>query len=182
MFAKKGLSAVPAVFVKDPAGSKACLLELAKKYEEDLPADQDLSTLLSEIDGWRHQLESMPRTIIEETDTVAKALVLASESGTYPGLVRLLALVCTWPVTTASCERSISVLRTLKSYMRSTIGQDRLTGLAMLHVHYSRLLSHDAVLAQFLSAQRCLLVPRLTESVADVNDEEEVVLSEEDLQ
>ena len=66
--------------------------------------------------------------------------------------------------------------------MRSTIGQDRLTGLAMLHVHYSRPLSHNAVLAQFLSAQRCLLVPRLTESVADVNDEEEVVLSEEDLQ
>ena len=54
MFAKKGLSAVPAVFVKDPAGSKACLLELAKEYEEDLPADQDLSTLSSEINAWRH--------------------------------------------------------------------------------------------------------------------------------
>ena len=93
-----------------------------KGYEEDLPADQDLNTLSSEIDVWRHQLELMPRMVVVITDIAAKALVLASETETYTGVVHLFTLVCTWPVTTASCDRYISVLRILKSYTRSTIG------------------------------------------------------------
>ncbi|WP_353817147.1 hypothetical protein, partial [Acinetobacter baumannii] len=33
------------------------------------------------------------------------------------------------------CERSNSQLRNLKNYMRSTMGQQRLNGLALLKVH-----------------------------------------------
>ncbi|KAF0756225.1 52 kDa repressor of the inhibitor of the protein kinase-like [Aphis craccivora] len=35
----------------------------------------------------------------------------------------------------ASAERSFSTLRRLKTWLRSQIGQERLTGLALLHVH-----------------------------------------------
>ena len=53
----------------------------------------------------------------------------------FPNFYCCLRLLGTVPVTTCECERSISSLRRLKSYMRSTMGEDRLNGLAALHVH-----------------------------------------------
>jgi hypothetical protein len=38
-------------------------------------------------------------------------------------------------LSTATTERSFSVLRRLKTYLRTTMLQDRLTSLAVLHVH-----------------------------------------------
>ena len=52
-----------------------------------------------------------------------------------PTIARLQQLLATWPVTTCSCERSISALRRLKTYLRSTMQQERLSSLAILHVH-----------------------------------------------
>ena len=42
------------------------------------------------------------------------------------------------PASTASAERSFSSLRRLKSYLRSTMAQKRLTALMAIHVHKSR--------------------------------------------
>ncbi|RXM32747.1 52 kDa repressor of the inhibitor of the protein kinase [Acipenser ruthenus] len=52
----------------------------------------------------------------------------------YPNIHCLLKITATIPVTTASAERSFRCLRRLKSYLRSTMGQDRLSGLAMLNL------------------------------------------------
>ena len=48
---------------------------------------------------------------------------------------KLLEIAWTLPVTSAECERSVSRLRYLKTYLRSTTTEDRLNGLAMLYVH-----------------------------------------------
>ena len=48
---------------------------------------------------------------------------------------RLLQLVLVMPATNATSERSFSALRRVKSYLRSTMGQERLNSLLMLHVH-----------------------------------------------
>ena len=56
-------------------------------------------------------------------------------SSLCPTIARLRQLLATWPVTTCSCERSISALRRLKTYLRSTMQQERLLSLAVLHVH-----------------------------------------------
>jgi len=47
----------------------------------------------------------------------------------------LLILLTTLPVSNASAERSFSSLRRLKSWLRSTMSEDLLTGLAMMHIH-----------------------------------------------
>ncbi|MGH0134772.1 UNVERIFIED_CONTAM: hypothetical protein FKN15_005167 [Acipenser sinensis] len=39
------------------------------------------------------------------------------------------------PVSTASVERSFSCLRRLKTCLRSTMCQEKLTGLALLNIH-----------------------------------------------
>ena len=48
---------------------------------------------------------------------------------------RLLQLVLVMPATNATSERSFSALRRVKSYLRSTMGEERLSNLLMLHVH-----------------------------------------------
>ncbi len=44
-------------------------------------------------------------------------------------------LVLVMPATNAVSERSISALRRVKSYLRTTVSQSRLNHLMLLHVH-----------------------------------------------
>ena len=56
----------------------------------------------------------------------------------YPLLINIYTafqIFATIPVTSCTCERSISVLRRLKTYLRSTMTETRLKGLALLNVH-----------------------------------------------
>ena len=39
------------------------------------------------------------------------------------------------PITSCECERSISALRNLKNYKRSTMVEERLNGLALMGIH-----------------------------------------------
>ncbi|XP_070549960.1 zinc finger MYM-type protein 1-like [Ptychodera flava] len=48
---------------------------------------------------------------------------------------KLLRIYLTIPVTTATAERSFSALRRLKSYLRSTMSQQRLNNVMLLHIH-----------------------------------------------
>ena len=48
---------------------------------------------------------------------------------------RLLQIVLVMPATNATSERSFSALRRVKSYLRNTMGQERLNSLMVLHVH-----------------------------------------------
>ena len=47
------------------------------------------------------------------------------------------------PVTTASSERTFSAMRRLKSYLRSSMTQERLNHILLLHCHKSRTDSID---------------------------------------
>ena len=50
----------------------------------------------------------------------------------------ILKLILVMPATNASSERSFSALRRVKSYLRSTMRQDRLNHLMVLHIHDER--------------------------------------------
>ena len=53
----------------------------------------------------------------------------------FLNLHKLLTILCTLPVTTATAERTFSGLRRMKTYLRSTMNQTRLTGLAHLNIN-----------------------------------------------
>ena len=62
----------------------------------------------------------------------------------FPSIHRLLLVFATQPVTTSTPERTFSCLRRLKTWLRSTIRQDRLTGLALMALNRSKLSLDDA--------------------------------------
>lgn len=53
----------------------------------------------------------------------------------YPAIHSLLSIFATLPVSTATPERTFSVLKYLKSYLRSSTGEERLSGLALAFIH-----------------------------------------------
>nr|CAH7712964.1 unnamed protein product [Callosobruchus chinensis] len=69
----------------------------------------------------------------------------------FPNVVVAIKIFLTMPVTVASCERSFSKLKLIKTYLRSTMGQERLSGLAILSVEgdIARLLSYENVIKNF---------------------------------
>lgn len=54
----------------------------------------------------------------------------------YPNIAIALRILLTLPVTTTSCERSFSKLKLVKNYLRSNIGQVRLTNLSIISIEY----------------------------------------------
>ena len=69
---------------------------------------------------------------------------------------RLFAAVATLVVTTATNNRSFSALKYLKTYLRNTIKEVRLNGLALLYVHRHISLDFEQVTVEFLRKNRRL--------------------------
>ena len=61
----------------------------------------------------------------------------------FPNISQLLKLACTLPVTSCECERSASTLRRLSNFMRSSMGKEQLSALAMIHTHYDTIVDLD---------------------------------------
>ena len=56
----------------------------------------------------------------------------------FPNLDSSLTIACTLLVSTCECERSFSTLCLVKSYLRSTMSNNRLHNLMILRVHFIR--------------------------------------------
>ena len=63
------------------------------------------------------------------------AFLFAKDMETYLSLEVLFRIMATLPVTTVTNQRSFSALKYLKTYLRSTMKEIRLNGLALLYVH-----------------------------------------------
>ena len=58
----------------------------------------------------------------------------------FPNATIAYRILLTIPVTVASAERSFSKLKLLKSYLRSTMTQERLSGLALIAIENEELI------------------------------------------
>lgn len=74
----------------------------------------------------------------------------------YPTVHRFLQIGATLPVSNASSERSFSCLRRLKTYLRSKTGEDRLNGLALIHVHRDIDITQEEILNKMSKSSRKL--------------------------
>ena len=55
------------------------------------------------------------------------------------------------PVSSASSERSFSAMRRIKNYLRTTMGDERLSNLSLLHVQRHMSIDTVAVIDQFIA-------------------------------
>ena len=91
---------------------------LLAHYEDDLPA---LRCLDVELELWQNQWTSSAEKA-KNLNTPGKALV-HTDKDYYPHICSfMMNLMVTIPVTSCECERSISLLRLIKSRLRSTMG------------------------------------------------------------
>ena len=61
----------------------------------------------------------------------------------------LLRILWTIPVNVCECERSFSFLRRLKTYLRNTMNQERLSALALIHIEKNIFIDIDEVIRRF---------------------------------
>ena len=87
----------------------------------------------------------MPNTLYEILDTVDPVL--------YPSIETIFCIMLTMPVTSATVERSFSVLRRLKTYVRSTMNNDRLAALVLMHIHRQFPVDLDTVMEKLVSVK-----------------------------
>ena len=67
----------------------------------------------------------------------------------FENIKLILCILGTLPITSCECERSISALRNLKNYKRSTMVEDRLNGLAMMQIHQEIVPDMEKVIDKF---------------------------------
>ena len=74
----------------------------------------------------------------------------------FPNLVKLLQIVLTTVVSTASCERSFSALKRIKTYLRSTMSEQRLNDVAILSIEkrLAESLSFDEIIDRFAAVDK----------------------------
>ena len=72
-------------------------------------------------------------------------------SSSFPEVCNAFLLFVTIPVTTANVERSFSKVKLIKTYLRNSMGQERLRNLAILSIDHSmgRNLNFDVVIDTF---------------------------------
>ncbi|XP_008182934.1 52 kDa repressor of the inhibitor of the protein kinase-like [Acyrthosiphon pisum] len=77
----------------------------------------------------------------------------------FPNIHFLLKVLATLPVSTSNPERTFSTLKRVKTFLRNSTGQERLTGLALLSVHRDVTVNPEEVLNRFaLQKDRSLLL------------------------
>jgi hypothetical protein len=122
-------------------------LEFVEIYKKDI-SESFAREILSFRSTFRDEIEKS--SCIRE---LADLLIIKNHfmSCSFPEVCTALMLFVTIPVTTASAERSFSKLKLIKTYLRNSMGQDRLRNLAILSIENSmaRSLNFDDVIDTF---------------------------------
>ena len=124
--------------------------ELESCKNELLFWENDLETptaLLAELKEWVAHWKDQPND--EYPSNLLDCLEHADEDQ-FSNIRKLLVIGCTLPVGSAEAERSFSAFRRLKSYLRSTMSEDRLAGLALMHIHHDMDIDTKIICQQYI--------------------------------
>jgi hypothetical protein len=118
---------------------------LIESYPKDISED-----LLAEIRAFRREFSLEVQKMSTVSD-ILQLLVELKMVACMSELCTACVLFITIPVTVASCEWSFSKLKLIKTYLRSTISQERMAGLALLSIEneQAKILNKDELITAF---------------------------------
>jgi hypothetical protein len=92
-------------------------------------------------------------TLLDRSMSAMKIFEFVRRMDCYPNIFVAYQILFTVPITVASAERSLSKLKLLKNYLRSTVSQERLNGLATLCIEKKLLddVNIEAIIDDFAS-------------------------------
>ena len=116
-------------------------------YSVDLPQN---ATFQQEIHRW-----SMFCQDLKDKPSYLFVAFILVDSDYYPNIREIFhILLLTMPMGSVPCERSFSALRYLKQWNRTAIVEDRLNGLALLHIHREVNVDRVKILDKFDTGNR----------------------------
>ena len=115
----------------------------------------DESTLEMEVSLAKRSLVN-----VEIEDISDVILELAPLQAAFPVLLKLLQIAMTIVVSTAKCERCFSALKRVKSYLRNSMSDQRLTNLAILSIEHdiSEKIDFDKIIDNFAHKNRRIVL------------------------
>ena len=118
-------------------------------YQDDLP---EPNALPAELQLWeRYWLDCSS----VRPGNISKTLKQIKFNG-FSNIKVLLRILGTLPVTTCEVERVFSAMKTLKTFSRSTMTNNRLNGLALIYIHRDFLPSFNLIIDRFSIKSRRL--------------------------
>ena len=143
----QGLYLVPSLLVKECFQMvHDVLLKVGELYSGDLP---NISSLRSEVHSWYIKWKSEEKEHGSGSLPSALNSTLSQTSNFFPNIKALITILCILPVTSCTAERSFSELKRIKTALRSTMSNERLSNLALLHLHQDIPIDIDEVIDEF---------------------------------
>ena len=112
-------------------------------YSDDLP---NPAVVVMEVMRWKEKWSSEDSA---NRPTDLQTALKACDKDDFPNIFVFLRIACTVPVTSCENERANSTLKNLKTFLRNNMGQERLSSLALMHIHYSSAIDFDDVIDNF---------------------------------
>jgi hypothetical protein len=142
------------VFLPKPAYSDREIETVQKLVEMYQPfLDGSKSSIVNEyrlwMVKWKRAFENnspIPESVVQVVETC--------DQDFYPNISIFLKILATLPVSVATAERSFSTLRRVKSWLRASMAQERLSGLALLNIHKTIDLNVDEIIDIFAKKKK----------------------------
>ena len=124
--------------------------DVVKIYKDDLPEPNNCQEEFTRL-----KRRWSVREISERPQTIAQALKQC-DSDTYPNLLVLLKITGTVAITSCEYEPFRSVLERFSTYLRVSMRQETLSGLALMQINYDVEISVDRITSIFVKKPRAL--------------------------
>ena len=152
---------------------KRDFLMLCMQYANDL---LDPSSVFYEVDNWESEWRNTPKENLLQNLSQKLSHV---NSTSYPNVYIALKITAVLPIKSCTCERSAPSVRLLKTYVRSTMSQERLNGLATIYTHKDINMNIEEVIEKFAREnKRRLNLLNILDTDKNTNAKDESVISE----
>lgn len=133
------------LLLKSAAEGKEVLRPAVQHVVDHFQDDLELNELCAELSLLKNVM-----ALVEFTYTSIKEKIYEYRA-ILPQVAKLIQLLFVIPATSATSERSFSSLRLLKSFLRTTMSQNRLNYLMLLYIHKDRTIDMRTAMREFIN-------------------------------